>query len=313
MVVSDRFARAPNPMGEPWPVEPGSVAPARLATTLGEFRVHPGELDAEAIRTFLPRLSEIDLARDHRPAAIADVVAEAATVHAAATWVLEHEPWHFLAVHFAAPERFCDDFLRFASPQLPGVSARDGDLYGGVVDAGYRLLDLMLARLVELAGGEATVVLVSDHGYAASPVRPDGSGAVRAHGGRGVFVTAGPGIRRDELIHGASPLDVTPTVLALFDVPIGADMDGRPLLAAWQQSPRIESIPSWDDLIAHPEPLVANPLDPDGALAELRSQGYDDGPPPGSHSWSKKSDRTRHSTSRWFTSTTVAPCSRSRS
>ena len=52
---------------------------------------------------------------------------------------------------------------------------------------------------------------------------------MRAHGGRGVFVAAGPGLRRDELIHGAGPLDITPTVLALFGVPVGADMDGRPL------------------------------------------------------------------------------------
>ena len=49
---------------------------------------------------------------------------------------------------------------------------------------------------------------------------------------------AGPGIKRDERIYGASLIDVAPTVLTLFDLPIGEDMDGRPLLEAFEVPPR---------------------------------------------------------------------------
>jgi hypothetical protein len=57
---------------------------------------------------------------------------------------------------------------------------------------------------------------------------------------------AGPGIKRDERIYGASLIDIAPTVLTLFDLAVGADTDGRPLLEAWEVPPKIEVIPSWD-------------------------------------------------------------------
>jgi tetratricopeptide (TPR) repeat protein len=41
-------------------------------------------------------------------------------------------------------------------------------------------------------------------------------------------------------------IDVAPTVLTLFDIPIGEDMDGRPLLEAFEVLPRVKTIPSWE-------------------------------------------------------------------
>lgn len=270
LVVSDRFPGAVGLVDEPWPIEEGTLSPRRLGSFMAGLRVHPGDLDSEFVRMFVPRLAEVDLARDHRPAAIAGALAEAATVHAVATWALEHEPWDFLAVHYAAPERLAD-LVRPGSPPRGGANApgRDGSLYGEVVAAGYRLLDRMLARLVELAG-DATVILISDRG------RPTPGG----HAGRGFLIAAGPGLHRDELIHGVRHADLAPTALALLGLPVGSDMDGRPLLAAWEVPPRLEFIPSWDDRIARPEDPASPRPDPDGALADLAAQGYDDGPPP---------------------------------
>ena len=54
---------------------------------------------------------------------------------------------------------------------------------------------------------------------------------------------AGPGIKRDERIYGASLIDIAPTVLTLFDLPIGEDMDGRPLLEAFETPPTGEDDP----------------------------------------------------------------------
>ena len=46
VVVSDRFARAVNPIGEPWPIEPDDVSPDRVTSRLAELRIHPGDLCA---------------------------------------------------------------------------------------------------------------------------------------------------------------------------------------------------------------------------------------------------------------------------
>ena len=49
----------------------------------------------------------------------------------------------------------------------------------------------------------------------------------------GVFVLQGPDIKQDTLVHGLSLLDITPTLLTLFGLPVGDDMDGQPILDAF--------------------------------------------------------------------------------
>ena len=57
----------------------------------------------------------------------------------------------------------------------------------------------------------------------------------------------GPGIKQDERVYGANLIDITPTILAYLDLPIGADMKGRPLLNVFAEPKEIETIPSWDE------------------------------------------------------------------
>ena len=47
-------------------------------------------------------------------------------------------------------------------------------------------------------------------------------------------MVSGPGIVKDEFLYGANVLDVAPTLLALYGLPIGADMDGKVLTGAFQ-------------------------------------------------------------------------------
>ena len=61
-------------------------------------------------------------------------------------------------------------------------------------------------------------------------------------------VRAGAGIGRDERIYVASLIDVAATVLTLFGLPIGEDMDGRPLLEAFEEVPAVKTIPSWEQV-----------------------------------------------------------------
>ena len=134
--------------------------------------------------------------------------------------------------------------------------------YGGVVEAGYRLFDLMLARLVELAGGEATVVLVSDHGYAASPVRPTARPPCGLTADAGSSSTAGPGLRRDELIRGAGR-----STSRRRSLPSSPSRSGRTWTAgpSWPPgSSRRASHRSRAGMtgLHHPEPGVANPARP---------------------------------------------------
>ena len=58
----------------------------------------------------------------------------------------------------------------------------------------------------------------------------------------------GPGVLADERIYGISLLDVVPTILTVFGLPVGEDMDGKALIQAFETPPKIERIPTWEDV-----------------------------------------------------------------
>ncbi len=259
--VSDRFGSpAPLDLDAPWPLAPGTVSPASLAERLGRLRLRPEEIDHEVLRMFVPGFDHVDQQYDKRLHQLAIRLAEGFSIHAAATDLIEHEPWDFAAVYYRTLDWVCHDFMEFRPPVMPGVYQADFALYQGVVDAAYRLHDAFLGRLMELAGPDTTVMLVSDHGFQSDHLRPASVPNLPAaiadwHRPTGVFALSGPGVRRDELIHGAGLLDITPTLLALFGLPAGADMDGRVLVEAFITPPTPQTVASW-------EPTPENEQDP---------------------------------------------------
>ena len=92
-----------------------------------------------------------------------------------------------------------------------------------------------------------------------------------------MFAALGPGIKQDELVFGASLLDITPTILTLFGLPVGRDMDGKPLLTAMETT-MPKYIDSWDDVPGedgtHPAELNMNFVDAHEALQQLVDLGY---------------------------------------
>ncbi|HWF08488.1 MAG TPA: alkaline phosphatase family protein [Bryobacteraceae bacterium] len=249
-VVSNAFAKVTGPRHVEWPLAPRSIHPASREEALAGLRVHPGELTGDDLVPFIPKLDEIDQKTDKRPFELASILAEAITIQAAATWLMENEPWDFLAVYFDAIDRAGHHFMRYRAPRLSEVPERDFDIYRNVIDGLYCFHDMMLGRVVDLAGPGAAIVLLSDHGFQSGRLRPEGTKAdapLMWHRSHGMLCMAGPGIRRDELVHGAGLLDVAPSILAMFGLPRGADMPGRVLAEAFEEPVPIEIIPSWED------------------------------------------------------------------
>jgi Tfp pilus assembly protein PilF/arylsulfatase A-like enzyme len=282
--VSDRFADLAGPLGQPWPLAPGCVYPPSLTQSLADLRVHPGDMEAPHLLPFIPRLAEIDLRQDRRPELLSRLLAKCASVHAAATAILEKEPWDFLAVYYEAIDTAGHYFMPYHPPRLPHVSEEDYGRYQGVMTGIYRFHDMLLARLLELAGPEATVMLVSDHGFHSDHLRPPTEAttiteeAAQWHRPYGIFCLHGPGVVQDERIYGASLLDVTPTVLTLLGLPVGEDMDGKVLVQALKAEVAIERIPSWDAVPGeaglHPPEHRQDPFTAHEALKHLVDLGY---------------------------------------
>lgn len=250
-VITNAFGGARFDPERGWGVPAGAVHPPDKASFLARFKVFPAELTEAHILPFIPNAAKIDQQSDRRLTSFAKVLSDAASIHAVATALMETEPADFTAVYYDAVDHFSHAFMAYHPPRPEWISQEDFEMYKDVVKGAYRFHDMMLERLLQLAGPETTIILCSDHGFESGSQRPHGvprepAGPAIWHRQYGILVMAGPGIKRDERIYGASLIDIAPTVLTLFDLPIGEDMDGRPLLEAFETPPQVKTIGSWE-------------------------------------------------------------------
>ena len=287
VMVSNHFHPSNVAFDKEWPVKPGSVSPFDRGRRLAKFRVHPAEIALEHVLPFVPKAAEIDRKDDQRLNSLIKILADTSSIHAVATAIMQHEPWDFMGVYYDAIDHFCHGFMRYHPPRLDWIDEHDFELYREVINGAYQFHDMLLGTLLKLAGDDVTVILMSDHGFHSGNLRPhvlpnEPAGPADEHRGFGMFVIKGPGIRRDELIHGASLLDVTPTVLTLFGLPVGRDMDGRPLTAAFETPPEVEFIESWEEVPGesgqHPPDTQVDMVDAHESLKQLVALGYIDKP-----------------------------------
>ena len=279
-MVSNLFQQAVAPADKPWPRLPDSVHPPHLHDAFDALRLHPHAIDGDVLRYFVPRAPEIDQKSDRRLLTVAKILAECSTIQAAATLAMTQQPvWDFSAVYFDAIDHFSHAFMAYHPPRLPWVAERDFELYQEVVRAGYVFHDMMLGVLCHLAGPEATVIVLSDHGFHPDHLRPrsvpnEPAGPAAEHAPFGIFVAAGPGIKKNQAVVGATILDITPTLLTLFGLPVGRDMDGLVMTGIFSSTPEISYIDSWEqvdgDAALLPPQAAEASSDPAHTLEALR-------------------------------------------
>jgi tetratricopeptide (TPR) repeat protein len=255
-----------------------------LAESVAGLRVRPQEIQPADILPFLPQLAQIDLRTDSRPGKLVVTLAGCASTHAVATAILQQEPWEFLAVYYDTLDRAGHDFMPYHPPRMSNVSEHDFALYSGVMNGLYQFHDMLLARLLDLAGDDATVMIVSDHGFHSDHLRPMVSASTQEaqaalwHRHFGMLAMSGPGIAKDERVYGASLLDIAPTILGLFGLPIDAGMIGKPLVQAFDQPVQIDRIASWDDEPGqsgmHPPEKRSDAFASAAAVQQLIDLGY---------------------------------------
>jgi len=177
--------------------------------------------------------------------------------------------------------------MKYHPPHRPHISKQEYEIYKDVVNGGCIYHDMMLQKLLDLAGEDTTVILISDHGFHPDHNRPinipkEPSGPAVEHSPYGIVVMNGPGIKKDGLIFGASLLDITPTLLTLFGLPVGEDMDGKVLTNAFETPPQIETVKSWENIKgedgSHPATIELSQQDMEAELQQLIDLGYIEAP-----------------------------------
>lgn len=269
VVVTDRFAKAMGPPDKEWPPVEHSVSPASLLDEACKLRVHPAATTPMQVAPFIPRLGELDPQKDANLHQLRILLAECATTHAAATWLMADQRWDCLAVYYDAIDRFAHTFMEYHPPRMPHVSEKEFELYKDVMTGIYCFHDMMLGRMMQLADERTTFIILSDHGFHCDHLRPEGSAKIKDgrpvawHRQYGIFVISGPEIKKDERVYGASLLDITPTVLWLLDCPVAKDMDGKPLTqtATDPAAAKVEEIDTYEAAGEEQGGAIADPQD----------------------------------------------------
>jgi tetratricopeptide (TPR) repeat protein len=295
-----------------WPAEPvrGFLATDRIAYQLFDEVIDPDD-DSAVGKTWPPGLWDDVRDRIVRPADVPDadleryvdtsaldpddddrerleslrtIVASTRTYEAIATDLLERRPSGFHAVYHEATDTVAHLFMPYHPPPARGVDARRAVAFAGAVDAAYREADAMLGRLLARIDDGWNVVVLSDHGFKHGDNRPatesrtDRAAAADWHDRFGILVLHGPGVVPGTRIEDASILDVAPTLLALYGLPVPGDLDGRVLREALDRAaladPAVADIATFE-LPGEDGGGVAIASEADAAMIErLRSLGY---------------------------------------
>ena len=283
VMVSNHYHHATGPLEIGWPLPANSVHPQDLADTLAGLRLHPDLLTPEIVEPFIPLAKEVDQDNDKRLALFLRTLAECMSIHSAATWLLDNQPWDFFAVYYDAIDHFSHGFMKYHPPRQSWIDERDFELYSNVVQMAYQFHDRMLGTLLDKAGGDVTVVLMSDHGFHPDHLRPASipdipAGPAIEHRDFGILAIRGPDIKSDGVLHSASLLDIAPTILTLYGLPVGEDMDGEVLSQAFTETPQVAYIPSWEQVPGadgrHPPHTRLDPVAAHAALEQMIALGY---------------------------------------
>lgn len=139
----------------------------------------------------------------------------------------------------------------------------------------YMYADKMVGDFLEHADSNTNIIVCSDHGFKFEQGRYGHSNMDTPPDG--IVILSGPMFRPGVQLKSASLLDITPTLLYMEGVPLGRDMDGKPLFAAFHPEyvkthpPRI--VASLDKGFRQKGEPVSSEMDED-MLQDLKALGY---------------------------------------
>lgn len=282
-VVTDRFPHPSGPPNQPWTKIAGSVHPETLLDELCALRVHPAHTTPQQLLPFIPLLGELDPEKDENLQHLRMLLAHCASVHAAATHLMQTREWDFLGVYYDTIDRVGHAFMEYHPPRRPDVDEEDFRRYRDVMTGCYRFHDMMLGRLMELAGEDTTVIILSDHGFYSDELRPEGTSKIKDgqpvawHRRYGILAVHGPHVKPDSRVYGASLLDIAPTILAMLGLPVADDMDGTALTQMFDTPVVVETVPTYEDgTVYEPAAPEDDPWVAQQMIEQLAALGYVD-------------------------------------
>ncbi len=148
--------------------------------------------------------------------------------------ILDNEQWNCLNVYF---NRFTDivhTFTAFSFSKNKDIPKQLHQTFKEVLYKSYQLLDKMLGELLQKAGDDTIIMLLSQGGlmpYKSYIDKLTFNDSTYEYNTQGLLIMRGKKTFEREELYAVTGLDITPTAIALLGHPLAKDMDGKPLLA----------------------------------------------------------------------------------
>ncbi|HEX5132455.1 MAG TPA: alkaline phosphatase family protein [Candidatus Krumholzibacteria bacterium] len=248
LMVTDKFgylAYAPDDTAR---APAGSVYPSARRDDLSRLVVHGDAVPAAEILRFvaIPPAEIAEHRGDFDPKDpinnLIHLYASTLSFRNIALHEIESGTPDVLAVYFEWVDAMSHLFMLHTPPRMPDVPSAEYDRFHGAVEQAYVLQDEILGQILDAVDDRTIVAVVSDHGFKSGAERlhnrPEiwAGNAAKWHRLNGIVGFYGPGVRAGTTLADASILDIAPTVLALLGLPRAADMPGKPLAAAFDDS-----------------------------------------------------------------------------
>ncbi len=276
-LVTSHFNYGAGPGGD---VPEAVTYPAGLADSLAPLRLASTDIDdgsaAAFLRGGLPRGEEARA----RVEALKVSLATDETTRLVALELGASVPTDFFAVYFRGVDGPSHFFWVDMLPETgPTMTEEEAETFGEVIPRYYEYMDGVLAELLRLADEKTTVLVTSDHGHSGPKLRGDDyAWGIAMHDRTGFVCLWGKDVVAGRELHEPSVLDLTPTMLALYGMPVAEDMDGRVLTEAidpgFLESNPVTTIATYEtgERGGEDEP-IESPVDEE-IRERLRSLGY---------------------------------------
>ena len=195
------------------------------------------------------------------------------------------ESWDLFAAYFRFPdeiEHFLNAFLppglstpakeqmRRSGSLAPDLAVRLEEEYARLALPVYAWADRILGEYMQTMDPQTYLMVLSDHGFAFTAEGFNHQLPEEKEPVAGFFALTGPGVRRNFPIPNISVYDVAPTILHLFRLPLGKEMDGklRPEMFSFSRPIQYRPYYKKSFIKAHRQDLDQKTLE------ELRTLGY---------------------------------------
>jgi predicted AlkP superfamily phosphohydrolase/phosphomutase len=135
----------------------------------------PPDLLREVVKAKGPYVIEAgasSLVRQGRPAEALRALEESIRARTeAACWLVRHHPTDLFMMTFTEADRVQHHFWKYVNPEHPASRTPEAQVFGQAIDRIYEQLDGAVAAILDAAGGDPTVIVVSDHGAGPSSAR----------------------------------------------------------------------------------------------------------------------------------------------